>query len=245
MVQLKNSIINHFLFYHKTQVLITGNFLKCEQDIANCKLSCMFGEVEVPAEVLADGVLRCHAPPHFPGRVPFYVTCSNRLACSEVREFEYQIGTIEAADISESSTTEMLLYMRLEGLLSVGFSDCLSEYVEQKQNVVCQIISVMEEKENNQIMKTMPENDLSQLNLMEKLNEKQLKDKLYSWLLFKATEDGKGPSVLDEEGQGVLHLAAALGYNWALRPTIVSGVSIDFRDVNGWTALHWAAYCGR
>lgn len=228
-----------------TKVLITGKFLKCEQDIANCKLACMFGEVEVPAEVLADGVLRCYAPPHFPGRVPFYVTCSNRLACSEVREFEYQIGTIEAAFISESSTTEMLLYMRLERLLSVGFSDCLSEYVEQKQNVVCQIVSVMEEKENNQIMKTMPENDLSQLNLMEKLNEKQLKEKLYSWLLFKATEDGKGPSVLDEEGQGVLHLAAALGYNWALRPTTVSGVSIDFRDANGWTALHWAAYCGR
>jgi ankyrin repeat protein len=51
--------------------------------------------------------------------------------------------------------------------------------------------------------------------------------------------------VLDEEGQGVLHLAAALGYDWAIRPTITAGVNINFRDVHGWTALHWAAFCGR
>ncbi|XAR73838.1 hypothetical protein NMG60_11007940 [Bertholletia excelsa] len=44
----------------------------------------MFGEVEVPAEVIADGVLRCHTPLQKAGRVPFYVTCSNRLAYREV-----------------------------------------------------------------------------------------------------------------------------------------------------------------
>ncbi|XLU20874.1 hypothetical protein S245_056940, partial [Arachis hypogaea] len=50
--------------------------------------------------------------------------------------------------------------------------------------------------------------------------------------------------VLDEGGQGVLHLAAALGYDWALQPTMISGVNVNFRIVNGWTALHWAAFCG-
>lgn len=45
----------------------------------------MFGEIEVSAEVLTDNVIRCETPFHSPGRVPFYVTCSNRLACSEVR----------------------------------------------------------------------------------------------------------------------------------------------------------------
>ncbi|XLR00489.1 hypothetical protein S83_066687, partial [Arachis hypogaea] len=49
--------------------------------------------------------------------------------------------------------------------------------------------------------------------------------------------------VLDEGGQGVLHLAAALGYDWALQPTIISGVNVNFCIVNGWTALHWAAFC--
>ena len=43
----------------------------------------------------------------------------------------------------------------------------------------------------------------------------------------------------------MLHFAAALGYDWALEPTIVAGVNVNFRDVNGWTSLHWAAFCGR
>ncbi|XLR23581.1 hypothetical protein S83_051481, partial [Arachis hypogaea] len=50
--------------------------------------------------------------------------------------------------------------------------------------------------------------------------------------------------VLDEGGQGVLHLAAALGYDWALQPTIISGVNVNFCIVNGWIALHWAAFYG-
>ncbi|KAG8073805.1 hypothetical protein GUJ93_ZPchr0006g45289 [Zizania palustris] len=72
-----------------------------------------------------------------------------------------------------------------------------------------------------------------------------IKEKLHIWLLHKVGDGGKGPSVLDEEGQGVLHLAASLGYDWALRPTITAGVNINFRDAHGWTALHWAAFCGR
>ena len=74
---------------------------------------------------------------------------------------------------------------------------------------------------------------------------KLLKEKLRDWLLQKVAEGGKGPSVLDEGGQGVLHFAAALGYDWALEPTTIAGVSVNFRDINGWTALHWAAFSGR
>jgi calmodulin-binding transcription activator len=55
----------------------------------------MFGEVEVPAEKIGDGVLCCRTPPHKAGRVPFYVTCSNRLACSEVREFNFLVNTTQ------------------------------------------------------------------------------------------------------------------------------------------------------
>ncbi|KAF9625954.1 hypothetical protein IFM89_027822, partial [Coptis chinensis] len=58
----------------------------------------------------------------------------------------------------------------------------------------------------------------------------------------KVTEDGKGPNLLEKEGQGVIHLAGALGYDWAIAPTVAAGVNINFRDVNGWTALYWAAF---
>ncbi|KAF9600842.1 hypothetical protein IFM89_013077 [Coptis chinensis] len=76
----------------------------------------------------------------------------------------------------------------------------------------------------------------------EKEKEQLLKEKLNSWLIQKVTEDGKGPNLLDKEGQGVIHLAGALGYDWAIAPTVAVGVNINFRDVNGWTALHWAAF---
>nr|GMD58360.1 calmodulin-binding transcription activator 3-like isoform X1 [Ipomoea batatas] len=79
----------------------------------------------------------------------------------------------------------------------------------------------------------------------DQLHQKFLKEKLRLWLLQKVVEGGKGPNVLDESGQGVLHFAAALDYDWAIPPTLVAGVNVNFRDVNGWTALHWAAFCGR
>ncbi|XP_027360473.1 calmodulin-binding transcription activator 1-like isoform X2 [Abrus precatorius] len=75
----------------EVKVIISGRFLRSQHEAEQCKWSCMFGEVEVPAEIIANGVLCCHTPPHKAGRVPFYVTCSNRLACSEVREFDFQV----------------------------------------------------------------------------------------------------------------------------------------------------------
>ncbi|XP_015886299.3 calmodulin-binding transcription activator 2 isoform X1 [Ziziphus jujuba] len=235
----------------ETEVLTTGTFLKSQQEVAKYNWSCMFGEVEVPAEILVDGVLCCHAPPHRSGQVPFYVTCSNRIACSEVREFDYLLGSTKGLDITNiygSDTDEMLLHVRLERLLSLGSvkpSKNIFKDVTEKKDLINKIISLKEEEESNQKVDLTPENDLSQYEVKEHLLKKLIKDKLYSWLFHKVTEDGKGPSVLDDNGQGALHLAAALGYNWAIKPIVTSGVSINFRDVNGWTALHWAALYGR
>ncbi|KAF8404599.1 hypothetical protein HHK36_009486 [Tetracentron sinense] len=234
----------------ETKVLITGKFLKSQEDAAKCKWSCMFGEVEVPAEVLTDGVLRCHAPLHTAGRVPFYVTCSNRLACSEVREFDYRVShtrEMDSTNICSDNTNEMLLHVRLGKLLSLKSVNSNSISVSEKPHISSKISSLMQEDDDEwfQMVKLTSEKDFSPGKVKEQLLQKLLKEKLHVWLLQKVTEDGKGPSVLDKEGQGVLHLAAALGYDWVIPPTIAAGVNINFRDVNGWTALHWAAFCGR
>ncbi|XP_074557120.1 calmodulin-binding transcription activator 3-like isoform X2 [Curcuma longa] len=192
----------------ESKVLITGKFLK-NDDIEEINWSCMFGEIEVPAKIVGDGILCCSVPPHKCGRVPFYVTCSNRLACSEVREFEFRESDahhIEEREAYIYNTNEMLLHLRLGKLLSLGFS---SE------------------------------------NAKEQFLETSLQERLHIWLMNKVAEDGKGPNIWDEEGQGVLHLAAALGYDWALESTVAAGVNINFRDAHGWTALHWAAFSGR
>ncbi|KAM7529279.1 hypothetical protein LguiB_032689 [Lonicera macranthoides] len=231
--------------YSKIKVQIMGRFLKSQQDLEKCKWACMFGEVEVPAEVVADGVLCCYTPEHKGGRVPFYVTCSNRLACSEVREFEFKVNNdfleVDVTDISGGTSTEILLHMRFGKFLSIG-SSSPRNFEGLDSNLSSKISSLLKEDDNewDQMMMLTDEEKVR-----DQLLQKLLKEKLHLWLLQKVAEGGKGPSVVDEGGQGVLHFAAALGYDWAIPPTIAAGVSINFRDVNGWTALHWAASCGR
>lgn len=226
------------------KVLITGRFLKSEQDVEKCKWACMFGELEVPAEVVADGVLRCHTPKHEGGRVPFYVTCSNRLSCSEVREFEFRVNDVRDMDFTDISRSEILLHTRFQNFLSLG---PVSDIVSHDPILSSELSSLLKEDENvwDQMMMSTSEDDFTVEKVRDQLLQKLLKENLYAWLLQKTGEGGKGPNVLDDGGQGVLHFAAALGYDWAIAPTIAAGVSINFRDVNGWTALHWAASCGR
>ncbi|KAL1204081.1 Calmodulin-binding transcription activator 2 [Cardamine amara subsp. amara] len=189
----------------ETEVMVIGTFLLSPQEVTSYSWSCMFGEVEVPAEILVDGVLCCHAPPHEVGRVPFYITCSDRFSCSE----EHHI---------------------FEG-------------VGQKRKKISKIMLLKDEKES--LLPGATEKDLTELDAKERLIREEFEDKLYLWLIHKVTEEGKGPNILDVDGQGVLHLAAALGYDWAIKPILAAGVSINFRDANGWSALHWAAFSGR
>lgn len=217
------------------KVLVTGRFLRSPQELQHCEWACMFGELEVPAEVVADGVLRCYTPGHKPGRVHFYVTCSNRLACSEVREFEFQANESQDMD-GGSQDNGTLLHMRFVKLLSLGPETAARNVIDPE--LLTQLGKLIQE--DNSDWEQFP-SEKGRDQLLERL----LKEKLYAWLVYKVGEGGKGPSVLDEGGQGVLHFAAALGYDWAIPPTVAAGVSINFRDVNGWTALHWAASCGR
>ena len=127
------------------QVLITGTFLTNKEHVENCNWSCMFGDVEVPAEVLADGSLRCYTPLHQSGRVPFYVTCSNRVACSEIREFEFRDSEaqyMESADPHTTGINEMHLHIRIEKLLSLGPDD-YEKYVMSDGNEKAELISTI------------------------------------------------------------------------------------------------------
>ncbi|KAL1540816.1 calmodulin-binding transcription activator 2-like isoform X1 [Salvia divinorum] len=225
------------------KVLVTGRFLR-DREVGNYKWACMFGELEVPAEIVGDGVLRCITPLHEPGRVPFYITCCNRLACSEVREFEFRASSFEDMDSDETH-----LYMRFGKMLSLG-SDTPLISLQSIDDATSQLFSkisalLKDDTEWEQMLSFSKNDEFSSDNIKDQLLEKLLKEKLHNWLIQKIAEGGKGPNVLDVEGLGVLHFAAALGYDWAIPPTVAAGVSVNFRDVNGWTALHWAAYYGR
>ncbi|WVZ55779.1 hypothetical protein U9M48_006399, partial [Paspalum notatum var. saurae] len=172
----------------KTRVIISGRFLN-SNEVKRRKWSCMFGEVEVPAEVLADGTLRCFSPSHKPGRVPFYVTCSNRLACSEVREFEFRSSDSQYMDAPNPHVATNITYlqMRLDNLLSLG----QDKYQATVSNITKDMVDF-----SKKINSLMADND--------------------SWSeLLKLTDDN-GLVNYDEHDQ----------------------------DAHGWTALHWAAFCG-
>ncbi|PQQ00133.1 calmodulin-binding transcription activator 3 isoform X2 [Prunus yedoensis var. nudiflora] len=209
----------------------------------------MFGEIEVSAEVLSNNVIRCQTPLHAPGCVPFYVTCRNRLACSEVREFEYREKPIGIA-INTSKDDELRFQIRLAKLSSLGserkWLECTALDCD-KCKLKSSIFSMRNNRESD--WETIDGASVAcksdHLTHRDVLIQNLLKDRLCEWLVCKLHEGGKGPHVLDNEGQGVLHLTAALGYEWAMGPIIASGISPNFRDARGRTGLHWASYFGR
>ncbi|KAJ7980455.1 Calmodulin-binding transcription activator 2 [Quillaja saponaria] len=233
----------------ETKVLIVGEFLESKKPCTEIKWGCMFGKNEVSAEVLTDNVIRCQTPFNVPARVPFYVTCSNRLACSEVREFEYREIPNQVTDsvgVLLAPEDEVRLQMRLVKLLNLGpekkWLECSITNCEVCKSMCslehCGIRSQILE-ESFMICKS------DDVNLNSILTQRLLMDKMFDWLHYKLHDGNKGPSVLDDEGQGVIHLAAALGYEWAMGPLISAGISPNFRDARGRTALHWASYYGR
>lgn len=233
-----------------TKLLIVGSFMGESKHFSDYKWCCMFGEIEVAAEALSENVLRCQTPSHTPGFVPFYITCSNRLACSEVREFEFRRSTSTKLCLmadKKAPQDELRVLTRLLKLLSSGV---------EKKKIHCTV----EECDGCKVMNvvhTLNANDKSNLGSLDKtltvfkgnstdvLFKFLLKDKLYDWLACQTHKIGKGLNNLDDEGQGVIHLAAALGFEWAVAPIIAAGISPNFRDAKGKTALHWASYYGR
>ncbi|KAI3920290.1 hypothetical protein MKW92_044542 [Papaver armeniacum] len=221
----------------ETKVLITGSFLRDQKHLSSKKWCCMFGEVEVPAEILTDSVLRCQAPVHSLGRVPFYITCSNRLACSEVREFEYRENASEPSPLAVKieGEEEVSIQVRMAKMLYLGLDrELLNCSVQNCDKCALRNGGIEEASVSG-----------NHKNPKDALIEKLLKDRLYEWLVSKIHEGGRGANVLDAKGQGVIHLAASLGYGWAMTAIVAAGVSPNFRDAQGRTGLHWAAHYGR
>lgn len=237
----------------ETKVLIIGMFLGTKKLSSDTKWGCMFGEIEVPAEVLTNNVIRCHAPSHTAGRVPFYITCSNRLACSEVREFEYREKPSKAGysvAFKIALEDKVHLQTRLAKFLYLDperkWFDCTIEDCNKcKLKNTIYSIKGDSEKDWGRVEESPMVIEGDCPNSRDKLIQNLLRNRLCEWLVWKIHEGGKGPNVIDDAGLGVVHLAASLGYEWAMRPIIAAGVSPNFRDARGRTALHWASYFGR
>uniref|UniRef100_A0A0E0IR94 Protein kinase domain-containing protein n=1 Tax=Oryza nivara TaxID=4536 RepID=A0A0E0IR94_ORYNI len=173
-------------------------------------------------------------------------------ACSGVREFEFRPTDSQYMDAPRplGGTNKVYFRMRLDNLLSLGPDEYRAAITNQSSTKMIdlskKIISLLANNDEwSKVLKLVDDNELFTDNRQDQFAVHLIKRKLHIWLLHKVRAGGKELSVLDDEGLGVIHLAAALGFDWAIRATVAAGVNINFRDVHGWTALHWAAFCGR
>jgi hypothetical protein len=207
----------------------------------------MLGDVEVPVEIIQDGVMCCEVPSHIPGKVTLCITSGNRESCSEVREFEYRDKTESCTHYTPSETEasrtpeELLLLVRF-GQMLLSASSVSNDNNESG-------IFIKQKADDNSwshIIEALLFGTGTSSGTINWLLEELLKDKLQVWLTCRSQEiDEETGCSLSKKEQGIIHMVAGLGFEWALNPILSCGVNINFRDINGWTALHWAARFGR
>lgn len=226
-----------------TKVIIVGSFL-C--DPSESAWSCMFGDIEVPAQIIQDGVLHCEAPPHLFGKVTICITSSNRVSCSEVREFEYRVKSSSGTNNSPPTETtksaeELLLLVRFVQML---MSDSSMQNRDSVEPETLRRLKADDDSWDSIIEALLLGNGSASSNIYWLLEE-LLKDKLQHWLSSRSHGLDQTGCSLSKKEQGIIHMVAGLGFEWALNSILSCGVNINFRDINGWTALHWAARFGR
>ncbi|XP_027337996.1 calmodulin-binding transcription activator 4-like isoform X6 [Abrus precatorius] len=229
-------------------VIIIGTFL-CSSSDSNW--ACMFGDVEVPAEIIQDGVICCEAPFGLLGKVNLCITSGNREPCSEVREFEFRKKTTSCTRCNSletetgSSPKELLLLVRFAEML-LSASTTKDDSIDYGNHPSRKQKDDDDDDSWSHIIDTLLAGSGTSSGTVNWLLEELLKDKLQLWLSSRSHERDEGTGCsLSKKEQGIIHMVAGLGFEWALNPILSCGVNINFRDINGRTALHWAAWFGR
>ncbi|KAL2960264.1 hypothetical protein AAZX31_17G030800 [Glycine max] len=219
--------------------------------LSKSNLLCVCGDVSVPAEIVQVGVYRCWVSPHSPGFVNLYMSIDGHKPISQVVNFEYRTPALHdpAVSMEESDNwDEFQLQMRLAYLLFKQLNlDVISTKVSPNRLKEARQFALKTSFISNSwqyLIKSTEDNQIPFSQAKDALFGIALKSRLKEWLLERIVLGCK-TTEYDAHGQSVIHLCAILGYTWAVSLFSWSGLSLDFRDRSGWTALHWAAYCGR
>ncbi|THU67301.1 hypothetical protein C4D60_Mb05t23210 [Musa balbisiana] len=243
----------------ETKVVVVGHFCESKKHLMSSSIYCVIGEICVKAEMIQPGVYRCKVSPQPPGLVNLYLTMDGHTPVSQVLSFDYRCSPniqldgqifpseddrnkLKWEDYQVQKRLAHLLFATSNNTSILSIRIPLKSLNEAKRFAM--LTSSLIEKDWTNFLKLDSTNKFSSASTRENLLELVLRNKLQEWLLVKVAEGCETPGH-DSQGQGVIHLCAILNYAWAVRLYSLSGLSLDFRDINGWTALHWAAYCGR
>ncbi|PWZ15146.1 Calmodulin-binding transcription activator 6 [Zea mays] len=227
------------------EVLVVGCFHENYRHLAGTNLFCVIGDQCVDANIVQTGVYRFIARPHAPGRVNLYLTLDGKTPISEVLSFHYRmVPDSQNLAEDEPQKSKLQMQMRLARLLFTTNKKKIAPKLLVEGSKVSNLLSASTEKEWMDLSKFVTDSKGTYVPATEGLLELVLRNRLQEWLVEKLIEGHKSTG-RDDLGQGPIHLCSCLGYTWAIHLFSLSGFSLDFRDSSGWTALHWAAYCGR
>ncbi|KAL6990054.1 hypothetical protein U1Q18_015803 [Sarracenia purpurea var. burkii] len=232
-----------------TKILITGFFKEGHLNLEKSNIYCVCGDACSPAEIVQTGVFRCWVSPHTDGLVNLYLSLDGRNPISQVLTFEYRTPLMLDSSDDKSKWEEFRVQMSLAHLL-FSTSKSLKILSSQVSPNTLKEAKIFAHKTSHVadgwacMIELIENSKISFQQAKDGLIELALKNRLCEWLLERVVEGCK-ISDYDDQGRGVIHLCAILDYTWAVRPFALSGLSLDYRDKFGWTALHWAAYCGR
>lgn len=237
----------------KTKILIIGYFHNDYVHLAKSSILVVCGDTSVNVDFVQPGVFRCLVPPHSPGLVHLYVSLDGHKPISQALNFEYRAPNLQVPVVASEQIQkweEFQVQMRLAHLL-FSTSRILSIMSTKLSPIALLEAKKLAVKTSDisdswiYLLKSITENRTPFQQAREGVLEIILRARLREWLIERVAEGSKKSTEFDVNGQGVIHLCAILGYTWAVHPFVWSGLSINFRDKSGWTALHWAAYYGR
>ncbi|GER52141.1 calmodulin-binding transcription activator [Striga asiatica] len=235
-----------------TKILIVGSFSEGFLPRADSRLYLTCGDSIIAVELVQAGVFRCLVSSQTPGLVNLYLTIDGHTPISEIMTFEFRnpAKPNNAISYEDKNDWEVFqLQMRLARLLfssSKGlylYSTKLSPNALREARAFARKTKHVSESWG-ELSKMIRDAKIPFSDAKNRLFELTLQNRLHEWLIEKVVAGCK-VSERDEQGQGIIHLCAILGYTWAVYPFSWSGLSVDYRDTYGWTALHWAACYGR
>ncbi|KAK8918795.1 Calmodulin-binding transcription activator 6 [Platanthera zijinensis] len=239
------------------QVVVIGNFIESHKHLEVSSIYCVLGDLCVVTQMVQPGIYRCTALPQIPGNVGLFLTFDGHTPISQVITFHYrQVPNMQLNDgvtsinDEDKSKPDIMTQKRLAHLLfstsgdiSTVSSKLLPKAIKEAKRFA-QLTSPFIENDWEKLPKSGCKREFPSYYACEDLFELVIKNKLQQWLMEKIAEGSKATN-RDSKGQGVIHLCTILDYTWAVNLFSLSGLSLDFRDTYGWTALHWAAYLGR